>query len=620
MNATYQIQMDTFDREAHEGRRETSASHMEQGQPRFEDQDRSSATSEKTSYLCLTIHKFRRVFLTKETIYLALLFSYHIFLIYAIYYHAVRGLDWLWCDGLGFVIICTLLVWFGKFISRIVIPLLRRSRFIQKWFNITQRYLKKHFKDKVWVQFAGYGLVLGSIAVFLIVDSVGNRKRLVSAGGILVFVFLGAICSKHPRRINWKQVTWGLVLQFLFALLILRWEHGKVAIECIGAKVDNFLVFTDEGTKLVYGHLVHRKPFIPQLLEPNSVAFNVTSQINQAQAVSPVVAFKALTVVYFFSFVCNILFFLGIIQSLTMKIGWVLKITIGTTACESLTAASNIFLGQAMAPLLIQPYLDKMTKSEIHSIMTSGFATIAGTVMAAYITFGVSAAHLLSASVMSAPAALACAKLLYPETEQSQTSHENIQLKGNRGEDGEASNLLDAATRGASIAANLVLNIIAIVIAFVAMIAFLNSMTGFFFGLVGLGYVNFEFILGKLFIPMAYIMGIDWEETEAVGRLIGIKTVVNEFIAYRELGVAAATNQLSSRSVVIATYALCGFANPGSVGVQLAILSNLCPEKKALFANIIGRAFVAGSMACFLTACIAGALLTEDGINSLQGT
>ena len=389
-------------------------------------------------------------------------------------------------------------------------------------------------------------------------------------------------------------------------------ERSSIAWE--GRSTVSWPLPTGEAASL-FGYLVHRQPFIPALLSNESVAYEVATEINQAKAVSGVVVFTSLSVIYFFSFVVNILFYYGIIQRLTQVIGWFLRVTIATTACESLNAAANIFLGQAIAPLLIQPYLHKLTFSEIHVIMVSGFATIAGTTMAAYITFGVSPAHLLSASVMSAPAALAYGKLFWPETEESKTLDKDIKLTKAEGEKEEA-NLIDAATRGASEAAILVLNITAIVVAFIAFVAFLNAVVSFFGGLIGHEEVTFEWFLGKVFIPLAWLMGVPWEDCEDVGYLIGIKTVVNEFIAYRELGIYINRGQLQPRSIIIATYALCGYANPGSMGVQLAVLTGLCPERKGDYAKVVVRAFIAGSCACFLTACIAGALITED---SLEG-
>ena len=223
-------------------------------------------------------------------------------------------------------------------------------------------------------------------------------------------------------------------------------------------------------------------------------------------------------------------------------------------------------------------------------------------------SFGISAAHLISASVMSAPAALACAKILYPELEESKTN-KNINLTNKENKD--EANLIDAATRGASSAAMIVLQITAIVIACIAFIAFLNSIVMFLGGLVGFDEnFTFEFILGKLFIPLAYIMGVEWQECEQVGKLIGMKTAVNEFIAYRQLGLLM--DQLSPRTVSITTYALCGYANPGSIGIQLATFGAICPDRMADYSNLILRAFFAGSLACFMTACIAGALIESS--------
>lgn len=243
-------------------------------------------------------------------------------------------------------------------------------------------------------------------------------------------------------------------------------------------------------------------------------------------------------------------------------------------------------------------------------MLTSGFATIAGTVMAAYISFGVSPAHLLSASVMSAPAALAAAKLLLPETEVKSENVEAVVVASAVDEENN-NNLLNAATEGAASAANLVLNITAIVVAFISFVAFLNALVSFFGGLIGFPEVTFEMLLGYGFMPLAFIMGVEWSECHLVGTLIGIKTVANEFIAYRRLGLLIEEGLLSPRASIICTYALCGYANPGSVGIQLACFSSLCPERKKDVASVIFRAFVAGSFACFFTACFAGALLSS---------
>ena len=269
------------------------------------------------------------------------------------------------------------------------------------------------------------------------------------------------------------------------------------------------MAFTNEGSGFVFGYLVHQKIFNTDTLSNNSLAYNVSQEINASKSVPSVVVFSSLSVIYFFSFIVNILFYLGIIQWTTSRIGWVLSMTVGTSTVESMNAASNIFIGQAMAPLLIKPYLSQISVSEIHAILTSGFSTIAGTVMAAYINFGVSPAHLLSASVMSAPAALAAAKLLLPETEQGQEEdydEEHGEQRRRRNSFQMSSmtencgNLLDAATQGASSAALLVINITAIVVAFIAFVAFLNSVVGFFGGLIGFPDTTFESLLGKIVV------------------------------------------------------------------------------------------------------------------------
>lgn len=316
----------------------------------------------------------------------------------------------------------------------------------------------------------------------------------------------------------------------------------------------------------MFGYLVNQKPFLLGKLKNGTAGFEVAEAINSAAAIKSVVVFKALSTVYFFSFLVSMLFYWGALQWLVVQLGWLLQASLGTTACESLNAAANIFLGQATAPLLVKPYLARLTRSEIHAIMTGGFATIAGTVLAAYISFGVPSAHLVSASVMSAPAALAFAKLFYPETEKSRTKAENIVIEAPQ-----EANVLDAATQGATSAGILVVNITAIVVAFIAFMAFLNSIAAWLGDLVGVQGVSFDFLLGKLFIPLSFLLGVDWADCEKVSRLIGIKTVLNEFIAYRELGQLIAAREISARSQVIATYALCGFANPGSIGQCLGV-------------------------------------------------
>lgn len=539
---------------------------------------------------------------SKVILIIILVAAYNAYLVYAIHFHLATGRPIDWCGGLGFLIIITVIVYCNLLYFHVIKRFLIWKRIkIQPSERMEQIVSKTASK---WVMTLS---VIAAIFIFLIIDTANDRQRLISAGGIVAIITFGAVFSKSRKDIIWRHVTWGLTLQFIFGLLILRWSYGTAFFKCLGTKVDTFLGFTDAGSSFVFGYLVNQQPFLPKLLKNGSVEQQVAESINVAHATSSVVVFKALSTVYFFSFLVSMLFYLGALQWLVIKIGWLLQATIGTTACESLNAAANIFIGQATAPFLIKPYLADLTLSEIHAVMTGGFATIAGTVLAAYVSFGVSSAHLVSASVMSAPAALAFSKLFYPETEKSKTKADNLVIEAPK-----EANILDAATQGASSAGILVVNITAIVVAFIAFMAFLNSIVAFLGDLVGISGLSFDVILGKLFIPLTFVMGVEWDDCEKISRLIGLKTILNEFIAYRELGVLIENGEISQRSTTIATYALCGFANPGSIGVQLATLSSMAPGRKADFAKVAFRAFISGTLACFLTACIAGSLYDQE--------
>jgi len=401
---------------------------------------------------------------------------------------------------------------------------------------------------------------------------------LASFFGLKAFVLLAVLFSNNPARIRWRSVVWGLTLQFIFGLIILRWKVGRQVFQCLGDKMTTFLGFTENGSSFVYGFLIEEGVFM----------------------------FKILSVIFFFSFMTSMFFYMGYMQWLISKIGWALQWTIGTTPCESMIAAANIFLGQTEAPLMIKPFMETMTNSELHCVMASGMATIAGSVLAAYISFNISASHLLSASVMSAPAALAAAKLLYPETKKTKTSIDAIDKMPK----GQEANVLDAASQGAANAVFLVANIGGTLIAVLAFIAFINGLLSWFCALVGYDGVTIEFILGKIFIPFAWFMGVEYDNLESVGQLLGVKSFVNEFVAYSNLN--KIQDQLTERSKTIATYALCGFSNPASIGIQIAGFSTLAPNRRADFSKCAIRAYCAGSLACFMTACIAGTLIESE--------
>jgi len=548
---------------------------------------------------------------------------YNSYFIAAIHYGATEvegSLDY--CTDVGFLVILTVMVYIGFIYFFLIKPYFPRA--ILKNFKRVLVDLRSKIPDSIFYALS-YTVVPFIICIFVIADTWYEPQRLYSALGLFILVLLGFLFSKHPGYVFWRHVVWGLCLQFVFGAIILRWQVGKNVFDCIGRKVAAFLEFTDSGSEFVFGYLVSRQPFIAPLV--NGTANEVAQQINLNKAIPPVFMFKVLSIIYFFNFCVSMLFYLGTMQWIVVKLGWLLQVTVGTTACESLNASANIFLGQSEAPLMIKPYLPDMTRSELHAVMTGGFATVAGTVLAAYINFGVSASHLLTASVMSAPAALAFAKLFYPETKKSKTTSANIIFPKS-----EDSNILDAASNGAVQSVILVGNIAASLVAVLAFVAFMNSLLGWFGGLVGAPYISFQYILGLVFYPLSFLMGIDCtpvapccgegscpdgfycDQCQAVAVLVGLKTIVNEFVAYEKLPGMVASGMLSARSEAIVTFALCGFSNPASIGIQIASLSYMAPSRRGDISQVAFRAFIAGSCACFLTACIAGTLIKESSL------
>ncbi len=401
-------------------------------------------------------------------------------------------------------------------------------------------------------------------------------ERLVALLGLGVFVGFAYLVSVNRRAIRWQPVLWGLALQLIFALFILRTAVGLAIFKWLGEVVSTFLDFSDAGASFVFGENFQDFFF----------------------------AFKVLPTIIFFSAFISLLYHYGILQSVVKAVAWLMMRTMNTSGSETLSAAGNIFVGQTEAPLLIKPYVATMTMSELHAVMTGGFATIAGGVLAAYISFGVPANHLIAASVMSAPAALAISKIMFPETEVSPTRGE-VSIKVEPA----TANGVDAIAIGALDGLKLALNIAAMIIAFLAILAAFNALIGFVGGLFGYPELSLEIILAILLAPVAWLMGVPWADCNAVGTLLGKKTILNEFIAYLDLQTLIEANAISERSIVIATYALCGFANIGSIGIQIGGIGGIAPNRRADLARIGVRAMVAGTLACFMTACIAGMLL-----------
>ncbi|MDA9793322.1 NupC/NupG family nucleoside CNT transporter [Bacteriovoracaceae bacterium] len=413
-------------------------------------------------------------------------------------------------------------------------------------------------------------------------------ERLISIFGLLCMIAIAFGLSTDRSKINWRTVISGIVIQMLLGLIILKTDLGMNV--AAGAKdfFKGILNFTNEGSWFLFGKLAD---------------FPAMASIADPSKRGPFVfAFMVLPTIIFMSSLMSVLYHVGAMQVIVKTTAWIMMKVMRTSGAESLSAAANIFVGQTEAPLVVKPFIDKMTKSELMALMTGGMATVAGGVLAAYVGFGIDAGHLLVASFMSAPAALVCAKLMVPEIEESTTAG-TVKLEMPK----TSVNVVEAAATGAAEGLKLALNVGAMLLAFVALIALLNGGIAAVGGWFGYPQLSMDIILGYLFAPFAFVMGVPWSEAVLVGALLGKKVVVNEFIAYIDL--AAIKSQLSPRSITITTYALCGFANFSSIAIQIGGIGTLAPDRKTDLAKLGVKCLIGGTLACFMTACIAGFLL-----------
>jgi concentrative nucleoside transporter, CNT family len=402
--------------------------------------------------------------------------------------------------------------------------------------------------------------------------------RLISLLGLVVILGICYALSTDRSKINWKTVGLGLGMQLLFALLILKTSFGRQIFEVAKDFFAQILNFTNEGSTFVFGSLSN----------PQKIGF--------------VFATMVLPTIIFMSSLMSILYHLGIMPKIVSFTAKCMMKVMGTSGSESLATAANIFVGQTEAPLVVKPYVSGMTRSELMALMSGGMATVAGGVLAAYVGLGINAGHLLAASVMSAPAALVCAKLLIPETQQSKTADTSSFTF-----DQNYANTIDAAAAGAGEGLKLALNVGAMLLAFIALIAMLNGFVGLIGGLFGNPGLTFEVIMGYLFAPIAWLIGVPWVDCIDVGTMLGKKLVINEFVAYIDLQAKLAT--LSPRSVTIATYALCGFANFSSIAIQIGGIGTIAPDRRQDLAKLGIKSVIAGTAACLMTAAIAGMLI-----------
>ena len=421
--------------------------------------------------------------------------------------------------------------------------------------------------------------------------------------GILFLLGIAYLISTHKKAIRWKTIFIGLSLQFILAFGVLRVEWVKSFFNVLGGFFTAVLEFTESGSAFLFGNLI-----------------NVTEP-----AIGYVFAFQILPTIVFFSALTSILYYLGVVQKIVSGLAWLLTKTLKISGAESLSVAGNIFLGQTEAPLLIKAYLAKMNRSEVMLVMTGGMATVAGGVLASYVGFlgGTDpelrlsfARHLIAASVMAAPGAIIIAKLMVPQTEPID---EKIEVSDTE----VGSNALDALSNGTTEGLKLALNVGAMLLVFIAFIAMINGILTGIGDLTGMNdwiasnssytELSLESILGTIFAPLMYIIGVASEDLNLMGQLLGIKLVASEFVAYTQLAelknMAAAVHLTYDKSVLMATYMLCGFANFASIGIQIGGIGTIAPSQKKTLSELGFKALIAGSLASLLSATIAGMIL-----------
>ncbi len=422
-------------------------------------------------------------------------------------------------------------------------------------------------------------------------------QNLVSLLGVAVLIGLAWAMSNNRRRFPVRVAVWGFSLQFGFALLLLRTSGGQAVFRAIREGVVKLLSFTDPGAEFVFGPLFRTSPDYLTNLRPDAGWWQALDPATgQPVTLGIIFAIHVLPIIIFFCSLIAILYHLGVMQRLIEGVAWVMRRTMGTSGPETLCAAANIFVGQTEAPVVIRPFIKTLSQSELMAVMTGGFATVAGSVMAAYVRFGIDGGHLITASVMSAPAALVMAKIIYPQTDPAAVSRSARASYAK-----EHVNVLEAAAGGASVGVQLALNVAGMLIAMLALLAMINYVLGW----VG---TSLPQIFGFVFSPVAWCMGVPWQETRVFGNLLGTQLTVNEFVAYGQLVAAKNSGALSPRTVVIATYALCGFANLSSLAIQIAGIGVMAPERRGDLARLGLRAMLAGAFACWMTGCIAGIL------------
>jgi CNT family concentrative nucleoside transporter len=405
--------------------------------------------------------------------------------------------------------------------------------------------------------------------------------------GVIVILAVALLFSRNRRAIRWRTVAWAFALQLAFAFVVLYWEQGKNALERFSNGVSRAIGYADQGSAFLFGWLAGPQDALGQKLGVPIGGF--------------IFAFKVLPLIIFICAFFSILYHFGIIQRIVQAMAWVMQRTMKVSGAEALCVAANVFIGQTEAPVMIAPYIPRMTTSELLTMMTGGMAHVSGAVMLAYVTMGAPLNYLITASVMAAPGTFLIAKILWPETEEPVTMGE-VRMKVEK----TSANFIDAAAAGASQGMTLVLNISAMLIAFVALVAMANGFLGWAGGLFGATGFSLQTIFGWVLAPVAFVMGTPKADIPIVANLIANKTVINEFFAFSMM--KDVVGQLSDKGRLVATFALCGFANFSSIGIQIGGIGGLAPTRKSDLARLGMRALLAGSLVSFMTASIAGVL------------
>ena len=434
--------------------------------------------------------------------------------------------------------------------------------------------------------FAVIGGAAAAAAVCALLANLAHVSSLQPVTGLIVILTIAYALSTNRRAIDRRTVAWGLSLQIVFALIVLKTSVGRLVFQKLAAVINHLLDFAFVGSSFVFGPLGSKTVWpeiMTKVLGPEGAQYGV------------IFAFQVLPTIIFIAALFAILYYFGVMQVVVRAFAIMMRRVMRASGAESLNVAASIFMGQTEAPLTIRPFIPRMTESELMTIMTAGMAHISGGIMAAYILFGIKAEHLLTAVIMTAPGTLMMAKMFVPETQVPETMG-TVKLEVERTD----VNVIDAAGRGTGEGLQLALNVGAMLISFLALIALVNAILGF-------AHLSLEQIFGWVFSPIAWAMGVPWKDAATVGNLLGTRMALNEFVAYSKLGPMQGT--IDPKSFTIATFALCGFANFSSIGIQIGGIGALAPSRRHDLARLGLRAMLAGTLANFVTATIAGFLL-----------